>query len=152
MGMPRRTSSATWSGSCPRKTGWTWWRPGTRTSSSTSGTATSRAWLGAVVTAVLLAGSFGSALVRAAGTPLPPSGNRAPAQVVFSPDGGLAYVSEAEEGTVAILDARQFTVLGRVETGGRKPAGLALTRDGATLLAANTFSGSIGVIETRSRK
>ena len=105
-----------------------------------------------MVTAILLAASFGSALVRAAGTPLPPSGNRAPAQIVFSPDGDLAYVSEAEEGTVAVLDARQFTVLGRVETGGRKPAGLAVSADGATLLAANTFSGSLGVIDTRSRK
>jgi YVTN family beta-propeller protein len=74
-------------------------------------------------------------------------GNRGPYDVVFSRDGARAYVTEVAEGTVAEIDARSYQVLRRLPTGGEQPAGLALTPDGKTLVVANSFSGTVALVD-----
>jgi YVTN family beta-propeller protein len=76
-------------------------------------------------------------------------GNRGPWRVVCSADGRRVYVAEAEEATVAELEAATGAVLRRLPTGGEQPNGLALTPDGRTLVVANTFSGSVARIGLR---
>lgn len=80
------------------------------------------------------------------------AGNRAPYDLVFSPDGRRAYVSEMAEGSVAVVDVRERRVLDHWNTGGDRPTGIAISSDGLTLLAANSYSGSVAVIETGSGK
>lgn len=82
------------------------------------------------------------------------SGNRAPLDLVFSPDGKQAYVTEAAEGTVAVIDVAGRKVTRHLVTGGEEPAGLAVTPDGRTLVVANSRSGSVAVlnIETGTRE
>jgi YVTN family beta-propeller protein len=74
-------------------------------------------------------------------------GNRAPEAIVFSPDGELAYVTEAAEGQVAVVSVSEGKVLRRIETGGNRPVGLALTPDGRVLLVANCYSGTVAIID-----
>src|SRR5690606_15702324 len=73
-------------------------------------------------------------------------GNRAPYDLVFSPDGKLAYVTEMAEGSVAVIDAAAGQVVRRFSTGGRRPAGIALTPDGRLLIVGNSYSASVALI------
>jgi YVTN family beta-propeller protein len=102
----------------------------------------------------------------------------APFAVVLSPDQALAYVSDwggrrptSEErsatsaGTAALIDARGIAASGGVSIvdlvrhkeiayveAGLSCSGLALTRDGATLFAANANNDTVSVIDTAARK
>lgn len=76
------------------------------------------------------------------------SGNRAPFELVFAPDGRRVYATEMAEGTVAVIDAATGAVQAHWSTGGERPAGLALSPDGSTLLVANSYSGSVAVLDT----
>lgn len=79
-------------------------------------------------------------------------GNRAPYDLVFSPDGRRAYVSEMAEGTVAVIDTSTHRVVNRFNTGGEEPTGLTLTPDGRSLLVTNSFSGSVAYLDAGSGK
>ena len=74
------------------------------------------------------------------------AGNRAPLDLIFSPDGKLAYLAEAAEGTVAVIDVPSRRVLRRIPTGGEQPTGLCLTPDGRELLIANSYSGQVAIL------
>ncbi|MFN3649663.1 MAG: beta-propeller fold lactonase family protein [Armatimonadota bacterium] len=110
-----------------------------------------RGWLAC---GALLLTVTGSAVV-ASQQPPPPAipaaapavqGNRAPYDLVFSPDGSRVYVTESAEGTVAVIDARERRVLSRFPTGGEMPRGLALTPDGSEVVVANSYSGTVSVL------
>lgn len=91
--------------------------------------------------------------LAAGGEPKPPqarpalAGNRAPLDLIFSPDGKLAYLAEAAEGTIAVIDVPTRWVLRRMPTGGEQPAGLCLTPDGRELLVANSYSGNVAILD-----
>lgn len=102
----------------------------------------------------------------------------APFTVVLSPDGKTAYVSNwggrrakagdktaASAGTPTVVDARGVAASGTVGiidlaakkqvaeiAVGLHPAGMALTKDGATLFVANANSDTVSVIDTAGRK
>jgi YVTN family beta-propeller protein len=80
------------------------------------------------------------------------AGNRAPLDLVFSPDGRLAYVVEAAEGTLAVIDAGSRKVLRRIPTGGDQPAGLAVTPNGREVLVANSYSGTVAILDAATGK
>lgn len=83
--------------------------------------------------------------------PPQPEGNRAPLKVLFSRDGKLVYVTEAAEGTVAVVRADTFEVAGRIPTGGARPAGMALSPDGRSLVVCNSYSGTVAVLDPAAR-
>lgn len=101
--------------------------------------------------------SLGAALVQAQPAPRihqaapAVAGNRAPSDLVFSPDGALAYVTETAEGTLAVIDTAAGKVVDRISTGGKRPVGLALA-PGGLLLVTNTYSNSVGLIDTQAGK
>ena len=78
------------------------------------------------------------------------SGNRAPVDLVFSPDGRWAYVAESAEGTLAVIDTAARKVVRHITTGGERPAGLAVTPDGRELLVANSYSGTVAILEAET--
>lgn len=78
------------------------------------------------------------------------SGNRAPVDLIFSPDGKLAYLAETAEGTIAVIDVPARRVLRRISTGGEEPTGLGLTPDGRKLLVANSYSGTVAMLNTET--
>lgn len=66
---------------------------------------------------------------------------RNPRGVAFSPDGRFAYVADALDDTVAVLDAQAWTVVRRIDLGG--PAEITELRQGERLFhsAAKAFAG-----------
>ncbi len=74
-------------------------------------------------------------------------GNRAPYDLVFSPDGKAAYATESAEGTVAVVDTVKRTVVAHYATGGDEPTGLALSGDGRVLYVTNSHSGSVACLD-----
>ena len=79
------------------------------------------------------------------------SGTRGPSALVFSRDGKQVYVAEQETASVAVLDAETGTTVARMVSGGKEPAGIAIADDGSTLLAANRFSGTLGILDLGKR-
>lgn len=71
----------------------------------------------------------------------------APWDVVLSPDGARAYVSVSQIDQVAVFDVGARKVIGTIPTG-RRPRALAITPDGATLVAANMQAGSVSYLDT----
>ena len=82
--------------------------------------------------------------------PLPPA-TRGPLRIAFDPAGKQAYVTESDEGTVAVIDTITGGVLRRLPTGGKQPEGLAVHRNG-TLVVTNPLSGSVAAFDVRSGK
>lgn len=78
-------------------------------------------------------------------------GTRGPSALAFSRDGKQAYVAEQETASVAVLDATTGATLARMPSGGKEPTGIAVTADGSTLLAANSFSGTLGILDLDKR-
>lgn len=74
----------------------------------------------------------------------------APWDVVLSPDGAQAYVSVSQLDQVAVIDVAARRVVGTIPTG-RRPRALAITPDGAMVVAANMTAGSISYLDTASR-
>lgn len=76
---------------------------------------------------------------------------RSPANVVVSPDGSRAYVSNWEilsnGRRVQVIDTNTMTVLRELRVG-FAPHGLALSRDGLLLYVTNYLSDSISIIRT----
>ena len=73
-----------------------------------------------------------------------------PWDVVLSPDGRTAYVSVSQLDRVAVVDVATHKVVGTIPTG-RRPRALAITPDGATVVAANMTAGSVSYLDTASR-
>jgi YVTN family beta-propeller protein len=70
-----------------------------------------------------------------------------PENVIFSPDGAHAYVSNAEDGTVSDISTGRGAVT-RTITVGKRPEGIAITPDGRTVYVANDNSGTVSAIDT----
>lgn len=72
-----------------------------------------------------------------------------PWDVVLSPDGERAYVSMSQLDQVAVLNVGARKIIGTIPTGDR-PQALAITPDGATVVAANMTAGSVSYLDTRT--
>lgn len=72
-----------------------------------------------------------------------------PWDVVISPDGTRAYVSVSQLDQVAVIDVAARKIIGAIPTG-RRPRALAITPDGATIVAANMTEGSVSYLDTRT--
>jgi YVTN family beta-propeller protein len=74
-----------------------------------------------------------------------PVGTR-PYGIVVAPDGNRVFVSERGGGRVVAIDAARLEVVAAFELGGR-PAGLAITDDGATLVSTHLLAPRLSVID-----
>ena len=95
-------------------------------------------------------------LVLVSGKPFPPpklpqGGTRAPSALLFRPDGKRLYLTEQNENKVTFLDPDSGKIVARIDSGGEQPVALALAPDGKTLAIANSFSGSIGIIDVEKQ-
>ena len=72
--------------------------------------------------------------------------NRGPFEIAFSPDGRLVYVTEFDEGAVAVIERATGRVTAHWPTGGEEPTGIAVTPDGAFLIVTNSFSDSVALL------
>ena len=79
-----------------------------------------------------------------------PPGSR-PMSVKVSADGRKIYVSNGRAGTVAVLDARTYTLLSTIKVGTR-PWGIALSPDGKRLYTANGPSNDVSVVDLEANK
>lgn len=74
--------------------------------------------------------------------------DRNPHEAVLSPDGAVAYVSNAGANTVSVLDATMRREITRLsDTAWRFPHGLEITPDGRYLWLAVTHSNAVWVLE-----
>jgi YVTN family beta-propeller protein len=73
-----------------------------------------------------------------------------PYDVVLSPDGATAYVSQSQLDQVAVVDVAGRRVTGQIPTG-RRPRALAITPDGRTVVSANLTQGSVSFLDTATR-
>jgi YVTN family beta-propeller protein len=75
------------------------------------------------------------------------------AHVVLTPDSATAYVTAQNESAVYQLDARHYTVTGKIPApGGSQPHGLRIAPDGAKGYVALLQGRGIGVLDTASGK
>lgn len=79
-----------------------------------------------------------------------PSGSH-PAHVVTSQDGRYAYITNADNDILTVVDTQRKTVVAEVETGSY-PHGLRLSPDGDELYIANVTDNSVSVIDTENLK
>lgn len=81
-------------------------------------------------------------------TPDLPYATRGPRQIAFTPDARQALVTEADEGTLAVIDAASHQVIRRMATGGEMPTGVAAGAGFAVV--ANTFSGTLALLDLQT--
>jgi DNA-binding beta-propeller fold protein YncE len=81
--------------------------------------------------------------------PALPMSTRGPLRIAFDARGERAYVTEWDQGALAILNAGKGKLIKRIPTGGEQPAGVAVLPDGKALVA-NSFSGSVALIDPAS--
>jgi YVTN family beta-propeller protein len=79
-----------------------------------------------------------------------PAGSR-PMKVKVAPDTKRIYVSDGRAGTVTILDAQTYAVVGTVKVGTR-PWGIVLSPDGKYLFSANGPSNDVSIVELATNK
>jgi YVTN family beta-propeller protein len=103
---------------------------------------------GACVFAGLRSGSTAEQVLP---RPAIPAATRGPLAIRFTPDGRLAAVTEADTGTLAVVDTKTGRVTRRFPTGGEGPGGLALAPDGDALVA-NGVSGSVARLDLSTGK
>jgi YVTN family beta-propeller protein len=72
-----------------------------------------------------------------------------PAHVVTDIGGRRAFVTNAGDDTVSVVDLAKMTVIGTVATG-RYPHGLRVSPDGGEAYVANVQGGSLSVVDTSS--
>ncbi|NEY91550.1 YncE family protein [Tabrizicola oligotrophica] len=72
-----------------------------------------------------------------------------PAHVVTDRDGGRAFVTNAGDDTVSVVDLAAGAVVASIPTGDY-PHGLRLSPDGASLLVANVQDGTVSLIDVAS--
>jgi YVTN family beta-propeller protein len=76
-----------------------------------------------------------------------------PADVVFSPDGSKAYVSDAGGNTITVIDTGTISVIGTITTGLSSSSGsrrLAISPDGETLYVTDQASNVVRVVAADS--
>ena len=71
---------------------------------------------------------------------------KAPRQIVLSPDGSLAYVTNDDTNNVSVIDTATNTVVATVPVG-KIPVGVGISPDGSLVYAANS-NGTVSVIDT----
>jgi YVTN family beta-propeller protein len=79
-----------------------------------------------------------------------PKGSR-PMRVRAAPDGSRIYASTGRGGSVAVVDAKSFEVLGNI-TVGKRPWGIVVSPDGKYLFAANGPSNDVSVVDLATQK
>ncbi|WP_158853085.1 YncE family protein [Saccharothrix deserti] len=95
-------------------------------------------------------------VATAAGWPTNISVGRNPISVAISPNGTLAYVTNAYDRTVSVIDTTSKTVTGTINVG-TQPQGIAFTPDSRTAYITNagdhnTDQGSVSVINTATKE
>ena len=76
-----------------------------------------------------------------------------PTDVVFSPDGSKAYVSDSGGNTITVIDTGTISVIGTITTGPSSPSGsrrLAISPDGETLYVTDSASNVVRVVAADS--
>lgn len=73
-----------------------------------------------------------------------------PAHVVALADGSIAFVTNAGENTVGVVDLKAGQMVARIQTGAY-PHGIRLSPDQNLLLVANVEDGSVSLIDVASR-
>ncbi len=76
---------------------------------------------------------------------------REPAHVIIDPQGKLAYVTNAEDDTLSVVDVAQQKIVGEIKTG-KSPHGLRMSPDGREIYVANTGDDSVSVIDVTGAK
>jgi YVTN family beta-propeller protein len=79
-----------------------------------------------------------------------PTGSR-PMSVRLSSDGRFLYVSNGRAGTVSIIDAHSYDIVGAIKVGTR-PWGIAISPDGQFLFTANGPSDDISVVDLKTNQ
>jgi YVTN family beta-propeller protein len=79
-----------------------------------------------------------------------PGGSR-PMSVKVSVDGTRIYVSDGRAGTVSVLDAHSYALIGSIKVG-QRPWGIALSPDGKYLFSANGPSNDVSVVDLSTNK
>ena len=77
-------------------------------------------------------------------------GNRGAFKIAFNTSGTTAYVTEFDEGRVAVIDTASGKMLRHVSTQGTQPTGIAVVPNSSTVIVTNSFSGSVAFIDTKS--
>jgi YVTN family beta-propeller protein len=72
-----------------------------------------------------------------------------PIDVIISPCGETAYVSNGNDNTIGIVNLFSHQQTGTIAVG-RYPYGLALTADGKFLVVSNCYGNSVSIIDTRT--
>lgn len=78
---------------------------------------------------------------------LPPA-TAGPRRIFFARDGALLLATEADRGTVAVIDVKSGRLLRRLPAGGQRPMGGALAS--STLIVANQQSGVLAFVNVQS--
>ena len=78
-----------------------------------------------------------------------PVGER-PRGIAISPDGQEAYVANADDNTVSVIDTATKTVVATIAVGD-EPQGVAFAPDGATAYVTNIKDNTVSVIDTATR-
>lgn len=76
---------------------------------------------------------------------------REPAHVIIDPQGKFAYVTNAEDDMLSVVDVAQRKIVGEIKTG-KSPHGLRMSPDGREIYAANTGDDSVSVIDVAAAK
>ena len=79
-----------------------------------------------------------------------PAGSR-PMCVAVAPDGKDVYVSTGRAGTICVVDAHTYEVVGKIPVG-QRPWGIAISPDGKYLFAANGPSNDVSVVDLAAGK
>jgi len=79
-----------------------------------------------------------------------PRGSR-PMGVKVAPDSLKVYVSDGRAGTISVLDAHSYALLGNIQVG-QRPWGIMLSPDGRYLFSANGPSNDVSVVDLASGK
>jgi YVTN family beta-propeller protein len=73
-----------------------------------------------------------------------------PSSVAIHPDSVTAYVANARDGTVSVVDLQSRTTEASIDVGA-EPSGVAISPNGTRLFVANSASNTLQVIDTASR-
>jgi YVTN family beta-propeller protein len=72
-------------------------------------------------------------------------------RLVISPDGRRIYTENEEDGTVSVIDLPARRLLGKIKTA-RPLAGIAISADGATVVAVDDEQPTLFLIDTKSER
>ena len=76
---------------------------------------------------------------------------RAPAHVVVDGQGRFAFVTNAQDNNVSVVEVKEARVVGTIATGA-SPHGLRISPDGSEVYVANTGDNSVSVIDVAARR